>query len=132
MSMCRVISCVIGKGCLFLPVHSFGKTLLDFALLHFVLQGLTCLLLWVSLDFLLLHSNPQGSKGHLILCVCVCVLDSVLCLRRISQLQFLQHQWLGYRLEDYYNVEWFVLETTLRSFCRFCGCTQVLHFRLFC
>ena len=32
--------------------------LLAFALLHFVLQGQTCLLLQVSLDFLLLHSSP--------------------------------------------------------------------------
>jgi len=31
---------------------------LAFALLHFVLQGQTCLLLQVSLDFLLLHSSP--------------------------------------------------------------------------
>ena len=34
------------------------KTLLAFAQLHFVLQGQTCLLLQVSLDFLLLHSSP--------------------------------------------------------------------------
>ena len=34
------------------------KSLSAFALLHFVLQGQTCLLLQVSLDFLLLHSTP--------------------------------------------------------------------------
>ena len=38
---------------------------LVFALLHFVLQGQTCLLLQVSLDFLLLHSSPLWWKGHL-------------------------------------------------------------------
>ena len=32
--------------------------MLTFALLHFVIQGQTCLLLQVSLDFLLLHSSP--------------------------------------------------------------------------
>ena len=32
--------------------------LLAFALLHFILQGQTCLLIQVSLEFLLLHSNP--------------------------------------------------------------------------
>ena len=37
-----------------------GKTLLSFDLLHFVLQGQICLLLQVSLDFLLLHSSPIG------------------------------------------------------------------------
>ena len=34
-------------------MHSLGKTLLSFALIHFVLQGHTCLLLQLSLDFLL-------------------------------------------------------------------------------
>ena len=51
MSMCRVISCDVGRGCLVWPVHSVGKTLLAFALLNFVLQGQTCLLLQVSLMF---------------------------------------------------------------------------------
>ena len=37
---------------------SLDKALLAFALLHFVLQGKTCLLLQVCLDFLLLHSSP--------------------------------------------------------------------------
>ena len=32
------------RGCLLWPVHSLGKTLLAFALLHFVLQGQICLL----------------------------------------------------------------------------------------
>ena len=58
MSMCRVFSCVVGRGCLLWPVHSLGKTLLAFALLHSVLQGQICLLLQVFLDFLLLHSSP--------------------------------------------------------------------------
>ena len=34
MSMCRVFSCVVGRGCLLGPVHFLGKTLLIFALLH--------------------------------------------------------------------------------------------------
>ena len=65
MSMCRVVSCVIGRGCLLWPVRSLGKTLLAFALLHVVLQGRICLLLQVSLDSLLLHSSPLWWKGHL-------------------------------------------------------------------
>ena len=48
MSICRVFSCVVGRGCLLWPVHSLGKTLLAFVLLHFVLQGQICLLLQVS------------------------------------------------------------------------------------
>ena len=57
-AMCRVIFCVVGRGCLLWPECSLGKILLAFALLHFVLQGQTWLLLQVSLDFLLLHSSP--------------------------------------------------------------------------
>ena len=38
-------------------MSTLGKTLLAFALLHFVLQGQICLLHQISLDFLLLHSN---------------------------------------------------------------------------
>ena len=43
---------------LVITFFALGKTLLAFALLHFVLQGQTCLLLQLSLDFLLLHSSP--------------------------------------------------------------------------
>ena len=39
ISMRRVFSCVVGRGCLLWPVSSLGKTLLDFALFHSVLQG---------------------------------------------------------------------------------------------
>ena len=38
MSMCRSFSCAVGRGCLLWPVHSLGKNLLAFALLHFVVQ----------------------------------------------------------------------------------------------
>ena len=58
MSMCKVFSCVVRRGCLLWPVLSLGKTLLAFALLHFVLQGQTWLLLLVFLGFLLLQSSP--------------------------------------------------------------------------
>ena len=48
MSMCRIFSCVVGRGCLLWPVRSLGKTLLAFALVHSVLQGQICLLPGVS------------------------------------------------------------------------------------
>ena len=41
---------------------SLDKTLIPLPLLHFVLQGETCLLLQVSLDFLLSHSIPYDEK----------------------------------------------------------------------
>ena len=59
MSVCRLFSCVVGRGCLLWPVHFLGKTLLVFALLHSSFQGQICLLLQVFLDFLLLHSSPS-------------------------------------------------------------------------
>ena len=43
MSMCRVFSCVVGRGCLLWPVRSLGKTLLAFGLLHYIFQGQICL-----------------------------------------------------------------------------------------
>ena len=39
MSMCKVPSCVVGRGCLLWPVHFLVKTLLAFALLHSSFQG---------------------------------------------------------------------------------------------
>ena len=46
MSMCRVFSCVFGRGWLLWPVRSLGKTLLAFALLHSVFHEIKrCLLL---------------------------------------------------------------------------------------
>ena len=96
MSMFRVFSCVVGRGCLLWPIHSLGKTLLTFDLLHFVLQDQICLLLHVSLDFLLFHSSPLWWKGHLFW---VLVLEGLVGLHRTVQLQLLQHYWLGHRLE---------------------------------
>ena len=87
MSMCRVMSCVVGRGYLLWPVNFLGKTLLVFALFHFVLQGQNCLLLQVFLDFLLLHSSPLWRKGHLFW---VLVLEGLVGLPRTIQLQLLQ------------------------------------------
>ena len=95
MSMCRVFSCVVGRGCLLRPVRSLGRTLLAFVLLHSVLQGQICLLLQVFLDFLLLHSSPLQWKGHLL---GVLVLEGLVGLHRTIELQLLQRYWLGHRL----------------------------------
>ena len=51
-----------------LSVCSLDKTLLAFALLHFVLKGQTCLLFQISLDLLFLHSNPHDEKDILVWC----------------------------------------------------------------
>ena len=125
-SMYRVFSCIVGRECLLWPVRSLGKTLLAFTLLHFILQNQTCLLLQVSLDFLLLHSSPLKGKGHLFW---VLVLESFVGLHRTIQLQLLQHWWLGHSLRLLWC--WMIcLESEPRSFCHFWDCTQVLHYEL--
>ena len=79
-----------------MTVFSLGKILLSFALLHFVLQGQTCLLLQVSLDFLLLHSSFLLMKRTSFLCVFfflggVVVLKGLVGLHRTVQFQLLCH-----------------------------------------
>ena len=126
MSMCIVVSCVVGRGCLLCSVSSLGKILLSFALLHFVLQGQTCLLLQVSLDFLLLYSSSLWKDLFLVL-----VPGGLLGPQRIIRLQFFQHQWLGHGL----GILWYLMVcrgNEQRSLCCFWGCTPVLHFGLFC
>ena len=65
MSMCRVFPCVVGRGCLLWPVHSLGKTLLAFALLHSIFQGQICLLLRESFPRQVDKESrgPQGERG---------------------------------------------------------------------
>ena len=69
MSMCRLFSCVVGRGCLLWPVCSVGKTLLAFALLYSVLQGQICLLLQVFLDFLCwIIEKPKEFQKNIYFC----------------------------------------------------------------
>ena len=120
MSMCRVFFCVVGRACLLWPVHSLGRTLLAFALLHSVFQGQICLLLQVFLDFLLLHSCPLKWKGHLFW---VLVLEGLVGLLRTVQLQLLQRYWSRHRLGLLWY--WIVcLGNEQRSFCHFWDCIQ--------
>ena len=104
MSMCRIFSCVVGRGCLLWPVHFLGKALSVFALLHSTIQGQICLLLQVFLDFLLLHSSPLWWKGHLL---GVLILEGLVCLYR--SWSFFSITGLGIDL-DYLDIEWFALE----------------------
>ena len=104
---CVESSSVFGRGCLLWPMCSLGKTLLAFDLLCFVLQGQTCLLLQVALDFLLLHSSPLWWKGHLFW---VLILEGLVGLHRTIQLQLLSITDWGTDL-DYRDIEWFPLET---------------------
>ena len=115
------------EGACYDQCNSLGRTLLAFALLHSVLQCQTCLLLHVSLDFLLLHFSPLYWKGYLFW---VLVLEGLVGLHRTVQLQVLQHYWSGHRL----GLLWLLngLPWKQRSFCRFWERIQVLNFGLFC
>ena len=125
----ETLSCAVRGGCLLSPVHFLGKTLLAFALLHFVLQGQICLLLQVSLDFLLLLPYNESNEEDIFFWVSV--LEGLVGLHRTVQLQLLQHYWLGHRLRLLWY--WMVcLGNKQRSFCCLWDCTQDLHFRLYC
>ena len=139
MSMYRVISCVVGRGCFLGPVCSFGKTLLAFALLYFILRGQTGLLFHVSSESYFCIPVSSDEKG--LFCVCVfffvCLFvfgDSYrmsLGLHRIIQIQLLWYWCLRHRLGLLWY--WIVfLGNKQRSFCHFWDCNQVFHFRLFC
>ena len=107
MSMCRVFSCAVGRGCLLWPVHSLGKTLLAFHLFRFVVEGQICLLLQLSFDVLLLHSIPLWRKGHLFL---VLDLEGLVGHHRTFNFSFFGISGCGMDL-DYCDIEWFSLET---------------------
>ena len=83
-----VFSCVVIRDCLLWAVCSLGKTVLAFALLHFVLQSQTCLLFQISLDFLLFAFLSPVMKRTSFL---VLVLEGFVGHHRIIQLQLLQH-----------------------------------------
>ena len=105
MSMYRVFSYVVGRGCFLWPVHFLGKTLLAFALLRSAFQGQICLLLQVFLDFLLLHSPIMkrisflgGSSKR------SCILH------RLFNFSFFSVTGWGIDLDNC-DTEWFALET---------------------
>ena len=111
MSMCRVFSCVVGRGCLLWPVCFLGRTLLAFALLHFVLKDQTCLLLQVSLDFLLLYSSPLWWKGHLVFFFFFGVSSRRSCRSSQNHSTSASSGLGGWDIDlDYCDIEWFALE----------------------
>ena len=74
MFMWRTVSCIVGRRYLLCRVFSWQNSV-SLSLLHFVFQGQTFLLLQVSLDFLLLHSNLLWWKGHLFLVLVLGLVD---------------------------------------------------------
>ena len=125
MSMCRVVSCVIEKGCLLLPVCSFDKTQLLHCLILYSKPKLACYSRYL-LTFYFCIPVPYDEKDLF----WVLVIEGLVDPHRTIQLQLLQHEWLGHRLGLLWY--WMVcLGNEQRSLCHFWGCSQVLHFRLF-
>ena len=75
-------------------MRSLDKTLLAFALLHFVLPGQPCLLFWVSLTSKFCIPIPSDVKGIF----WVLVLETLTDFQRSSQLRLLWRQFLGHGL----------------------------------
>ena len=94
VSMYRVFSCVVGRGCLLWPVHSLGKTLLAFALLHSLLPRAS---LPVTPGVSWLPTFAFQSPIMKRTSFWVLVLKGLVGLHRTVQLQLLQCYWLGYR-----------------------------------
>ena len=127
MSVCRIFSCVVGRRCLLRPVPSLDKTLLTFALLHFVLQSQTCLLARYLFTSYFCISIPI-MKGHLFWGV-----NSRKSCRSLYNCSTSASSALVVGTQTWITVIWIVcLVNKLRSFCHFWDCTQVLHFGLFC
>jgi len=126
MSMCRVFSCVIGRGCLLWPAFSWQDSV-SHCPASFCTPRPNLPVFKVSLDFLLLHSSPLWWKGYPFL---VLVLEGLVGLHRTIKLLLVHHLWLGHRL----GFLWYWMDclgNKQRSFCRFWYCTQLLHFGLF-
>ena len=87
MSMCRVVSCVFRRGCLLWPVHSVGKTLLAFALLHIVPKAkLACYSRYLLTSYFYIPVPYDEKDIYLAL-----VLERLIGHHRTIQLQLLQH-----------------------------------------
>ena len=106
MSMCKVVSWVVGKGFLLWVMCSLEKTLLANALVHSVLQGQACLLFWVSFDFLILHSYHLWWKRH-----CFFGASSKRCFKSSqNQSTFSFFNISGWDIDLHYcDIEWFTL-----------------------
>ena len=97
MSMCRIISCVIGRGCLLWLVCSLCKTLMAFAIQATPGTPRPNLPVTPGIPWLPTFAfQPPIMKRTSLL---VLVLGGLIGFHRTIQPQLLQHYWLGHRLE---------------------------------
>ena len=123
-SICRVISCVVEVGVCYDQCIFLAKLICP--VLHFALQGQTCLLTRYLLTSSFCIPVPYDEKD---IFFWVLGLEDLVSLHRTTQLQLLQHYWLQYIL----GLLWYgmvCLGNEPRSFGRFWDWTQVLHFGL--
>ena len=115
MSMRRVFSCVVGRGCLLWPVCYLGKTLISLCPAS-LCTSRPNLPVTPSVSWLPTFAFQSPiMKGHLFWML---VLKDLIGLHRTIQLQLLQHYWSGHRLGLLWY--WMVcLRDEQRSFCHF-------------
>ena len=94
MSMCRVFSCVVGRGCLIWPVYSLGKTVSLCPASFCTPRPYLPVTPGVSWLPTFAFQSPIMKKTSFL----VLVLEGLVGLHRTIQLQLLQHYWLGHRL----------------------------------
>ena len=85
--------CAVGRRYLLWPVHALGRTLWAFALLQSVIQGQTCLLLQVSLDFLFCTPVPYGEKNIFFLVLVLCLLQIIKFIWNATNLEKQKGSW---------------------------------------
>ena len=94
MSMCTVISYVIGRGCLLWPVCSLNKTQRFPCFILYSKAQLACYSRYLLTSYFCIPIPYDVKDIFLVL-----ILEGLVGLHRIRQLQLLWHQWLEPRLE---------------------------------
>ena len=94
MTMCRVFSCVVGRGCLLWPVCSVGKTISFCPASSCTPRPNLPVTPGISWFPTFVFQSPTMKKTSL----GSVSLEGLVGLHRTVQLQLLQHYWLGHRL----------------------------------
>ena len=89
MSMCRVVSCVVGRGCFLWTVHPFAISVSLFPVLYSKAK-LACYSRYRLTS--ILHSSALWWRGHLFWVLVLGLFHGTI------QFRFLQHWWLRHRL----------------------------------
>ena len=97
MSMCRVFSCVVGRGCFLWPVHFLGKTIIRLCPASFRIPRPN-LPVTPSRCFLTSYFCIPVPYNEKDIFFGVLVLKGLVGLHKTIQLQLLHHYWLGHRL----------------------------------